>query len=82
MTKPHPGVELDQIRLDRGRRCFGANSKPYGSSPHQCRITDRLGRGDQQQTAGPVRKSLHPPTEVLFDAAGQSHHAGKPKSTS
>ena len=73
MPKPHTHAELDQARLDRGRRRFGADPQPRGGPPHHRGIADRLGRGDQQQPPGLVRKSLHPPTEVLFDAAGQSH---------
>ena len=34
MTKPHPHAELDQARLDRGRRRFGANPQTRRGSRH------------------------------------------------
>jgi hypothetical protein len=45
--------------------------------PHQRGIADRLGRGDQQQAPGLVGENVDPPAEVVFDATGQSHRAGK-----
>ena len=80
MTKPHPHAELDQARLGRRRGRFGADSQPRRGPPDQRRIADRVGRCDQQQTPGLVGENIDPPTEVLFDAAGQSHRAGKPES--
>ena len=60
MPKPHPRAELDQARLDRGRRRFGADPQPRRGPPHQRRIADRLGRGDQQQAPGLVREDVAP----------------------
>jgi hypothetical protein len=55
MLKPHPSAELDQARLDRRRRRFGADSQTRRSPPHHRGIADRLGRCDQQQPAGLLR---------------------------
>ena len=61
MPKPHPRAELDQARLGRRRRRFGANPELRGNSPHQCLIADRLGRGDQQQAPGLDGENVEPP---------------------
>ncbi len=78
MPKTNPRAELDQARLGRRRRRFGANPELRGSSPHQCLIADRLGRGDQQQAPGLDGEIVEPPAEALFDTTGQSHRAGSP----
>ena len=80
MPKPHPRAELDQARLGRRRCRFGADPETRRGPPHQRGIADRLRRRDQQQAPGLVGENLDPAAEVLFDAAGQPHRAGKPKS--
>ena len=61
MPKPYSRAELDQARLDRGRRRFGANPEVRGNSPHQCLIADRLGRRDQQQAPALDGENVEPP---------------------
>ena len=80
MAKPHPRAELDQARLGRRRRRFGADPQPRRGHPHQRGIAERLGRRDKQQAPGLVGENFDSPAEILFDAAGYSRRGGQPKS--
>jgi hypothetical protein len=59
------------------RRAGGvrADAKVPGSAPQQRRIACRLGRGQQQQALGHLRKRRDPPLEALLDPAGQRRRA-------
>ncbi len=81
MPKLHPRTELDQVGLDRGHRSFGFDAHPRGGSPQQGRITNGLGRRNEQESPGLWRKGFDPLTEVLFDTARQTHGGGKPEPT-
>src|SRR4051794_16652682 len=81
MPKSNPRAELDKAGLGRRCRRFGANPELRGSSPHQCLIADRLGRGDQQQAPGLHGENVEPAAEALFDITGQSHRIKKSKSS-
>jgi hypothetical protein len=78
MAKPHPTTELDQAGLDRGRCRFRIDSEPGGCSPQQRRITERLGRRSQQQSAGLHRKGIDPPTEGFLGTPQRRTGPGSP----
>ncbi|MGC1805123.1 MAG: hypothetical protein WA752_14120, partial [Mycobacterium sp.] len=80
MAKPHPRAELDQARLGRRRRRFGADTQLRRGHAHQRGIAERLGRRDKQQAPGLVGENFDSPAEILFDAVGYSRRGGQPKS--
>ena len=79
MAEPHPGAELGQAGVGRGRRRVGADPEPGGGPPHQRRVAGRVGRREQQQAPGLVRERADAPAEALLDAARQRHRAGEPE---
>ena len=67
MTKLHPGAELDESGLDRGRRVLGPDREPLGCSPKQRRLAHRICCGELQQASGLGRKCVESPPEALLD---------------
>ena len=67
VPKPHPSAELDQARLDPGRRSLRSDAQSLGCSPHEQRFADGIGRRDQQQDSRVGRKGFEPPLEALLD---------------
>lgn len=61
MAEPYPGAELDQAGLGGGCRRVGAGPESAGCPPHQGRVAGRVGRRDQQQPPGLLRKGADPP---------------------
>jgi hypothetical protein len=47
--------------------------KPLGRPPHQGRVSDRIGRCDQQQAPGVPGEPRQAPREALLDAGRQRH---------
>jgi hypothetical protein len=79
VAEDNPGTERKEtLRLDSGRRPFGDAEALSGTSD-QCRIADRVGRRDEQETSRFVRKSGQPSCEALLDTRRQRHVRGQPE---
>ena len=80
MSEPHSDAELDQPSRSRRSRGSGINPEQLGRTPHRHRVTDRLGRGDEQQQPRRLRKRHQPALEGLLDAPRQRPRARQPES--
>ena len=80
MTEPHSDAELDQTSRSRRSRGSGINPEQLGRTPHRHHVTDRLGRGDEQQQSRCLRKRHQPALEGLLDAPRQRPRARQPES--
>lgn len=81
MPEHDPGSKAQEVfRFDRVRRRLG-NTEPLSRSPHDCRVTDRVGSSHEQQSPRIVSESPQPPREALLDARGQRHRWGQPEAT-
>ena len=77
MPELHPGTELHQARVHRGRRRLGGYAQPPGRPPDQRKVAVRLGRRHQQQPPGRRGQRLQLPAEALLDPLRQRHRAGQ-----
>ena len=59
MPEPHPGAELHQARVHRGRRRLNRDAQPPGRPPDQRQVAVRFGRRQQQQPPG-LRRAAPP----------------------
>ena len=71
MPEPDARAELDQARVLRGNHVVGADAQPAGGLRDHPRVTDGLGRRDEQGPLRLGRKRLHAAQEGLLDPAGQ-----------
>ncbi|WP_431899827.1 hypothetical protein [Nonomuraea sp. bgisy101] len=71
VTEDHPYVERQQpvgpVRQDRRR----GDAEPFGGTPHQRGVADRLGGGDQQEQSGLLGQGFDPGQEAPLDPARQ-----------
>ena len=71
MTERNPGAEHEQAR-DLGRFSgLAGDSEFQGGTPEERRVTERLGRGDEEQLLALGGELFHPLAEARLDPARQ-----------
>jgi hypothetical protein len=80
VAKEHPWTELEQTCFFCWRRCLRRNSKPFGGSPDENRIANRIRRRHEQQTPGLEREGTEPPRERVLDPTRERFGAWEAKS--
>ena len=79
MTEPHLPAELDEPGRGRRRRGLDLDSELTCRPPHQHRVPEWLGRGDQQEQPRRWRERRQPLPEALLDPARRGRIAGRPE---
>ena len=71
MAEPHARADLEQAGSRRRVERRPIDLELLRRAPHQRRVTERLGRRDQEQAPGIARQLVEPPQEALLDPARQ-----------
>ena len=79
MPESHPGAELHQARVHRGRGRRNGDAQPSGRPPDQRQVAVWFGRRQQQQPPGLGRQRLQLPAEALGNPLRERDRAGQPE---
>ena len=69
MPEADTGSDLDQLRVFRRGERAPLDAEPVSRAPHERRVADRLGRGDQEQSLGCLRQFTRAQEIVILELA-------------
>ena len=77
MTEGDPIAELQEPIVFRGRGVVESDPEFACRSPQQCRVAERLGRGEDQEQPRRVRQARVAAKEAVLDAPRQRNGGGQ-----